>query len=70
VSESDSAASGRAAPLQLVRLPVDKPLPAVAFLKSRSGGVMDLTRTLGTSRADPPAATPGPAPCGGHADNI
>jgi GNAT superfamily N-acetyltransferase len=29
-------------PLQLVRLPVDKPQPAVAFLRARSGGVMDL----------------------------
>ena len=29
-------------PLQLVRLPVDKPQPAVTFLRERSGGVMDL----------------------------
>ena len=29
-------------PLQLVRLPVDKPQPAVAFLHARSRGVMDL----------------------------
>ncbi|HEY4329461.1 MAG TPA: hypothetical protein VGN88_06975, partial [Phycisphaerae bacterium] len=29
-------------PLQIVRIPVDKPQPAVAFLQARSRGVMDL----------------------------
>jgi len=33
VSESDSAAQVVRPPLQLGALPVDKPLPAVAFLK-------------------------------------
>jgi GNAT superfamily N-acetyltransferase len=41
---SDPVPSAEAArpSLQLVRLPVDKPQPAVAFLRVRSGGVMDL----------------------------
>ena len=52
VSSAASMAGGRDAggggaevvrpPLQLVRLPVDKPQPAVTFLHERSEGVMDL----------------------------
>jgi GNAT superfamily N-acetyltransferase len=42
VTESFLSAEVVRPPLQLVRLPVDKPQLAVAFLKARSGGVMDL----------------------------
>lgn len=41
-ASSSSVTSAPAARLQLVRLPVDKPQPAVTFLHARSRGVMDL----------------------------
>src|SRR5213595_1204916 len=42
VSEPVLSAEVVRPPLQLVRLPVDRPQVAVAFLHARSGGVMDL----------------------------
>jgi GNAT superfamily N-acetyltransferase len=42
VSEAVLSAQVVRPPLQLVRLPVDRPQVAVAFLYARSGGVMDL----------------------------
>ena len=46
MSQPDPSAPEPRPALQIVRIPVDKPQPAVAFLHARSRGVMDLIALL------------------------